>query len=334
MSLNEILKTNKVSSYINNQSYMNNERKLATYNILENKHEKNIDINFNICTSAGNEQDSHEIIDLKMQNNNMQVAPTKASTKLDKSLDNNLYDCDSIKNSFNIFNTDSFEGEIDEVNILELKSNLNIKKKKVGRKRKLDNEEKLKITNDNMIRKCKYLIITYCIKFLNYQIKKIYHDDIGEGIRCKKILDINSEQKNDNKLETTKVFLSKTLNEIFSVNISPKYTSFLPEHNKILISKLLNEEDEEKKKKFQKIFNLTFSDCIQLFLGKNDNYYELDGFPIFEEIKGELNESEKYLEKIKNYLLNFESIINSKTPRIRNKKDLSKNNVNNNPNVE
>jgi hypothetical protein len=243
------------------------------------------------------------------------------------------YCYDSIKNSSNIF-SDSIRGEIDEVNLLELKSNLNVKKKKVGRKRKLDYEENLKITNDNMIRKCKHLVITYCMEFLNYQIKKIYHDDIGEGIRIKKILDINNEQKVDNKLESTKVFLNKTLIEIFSVNISPKYTSFLPGHNRILIENLLNEKDEDKREKFKKIFNLTFADCIQLFLGKNDKNYELDGFPVFDEIRGELNENDKYLEKIKNYLLNFESIINSKTPRIRNKKDLSENNINNNnPNL-
>ena len=290
-------------------------------------------MNNDIYTSLENEVHSHEIINLKIPNNNRQIAPTKASTKFDKSFDNNFNDYDSIKNSSNIF-SDSIRGEIDEVNLLELKSNLNVKKKKVGRKRKLDYEENLKITNDNMIRKCKHLVITYCMEFLNYQIKKIYHDDIGEGIRIKKILDINNEQKVDNKLESTKVFLNKTLIEIFSVNISPKYTSFLPGHNRILIENLLNEKDEDKREKFKKIFNLTFADCIQLFLGKNDKNYELDGFPVFDEIKGELNENDKYLEKIKNYLLNFESIINSKTPRIRNKKDLSENNINNNnPNL-
>jgi hypothetical protein len=290
-------------------------------------------MNNDIYTSLENEVDSQEIINLTISNNNRQIAPTKASTKFDKSFDNNFYDNDSIKNSSNIF-SDSIRGEIDEANLLELKSNLNIKKKKVGRKRKLDYEENLKITNDNMIRKCKHLVITYCMEFLNYQIKKIYHDKIGEGIRIKKILDINNEQKVDNKLESTKVFLNKTLIEIFSVNISPKYTSFLPGHNRILIENLLNEKDEDKREKFKKIFNLTFADCIQLFLGKNDKNYELDGFPVFDEIKGELNENDKYLEKIKNYLLNFESIINSKTPRIRNKKDLSENNINNNnPNL-
>lgn len=333
MSLNEILKVNNASSYINNPSYINNEQKLETYNILENKPFKKINMNNDIYTSLENEVDSHEIINLKIPNNNRQIAPTKASTKFDKSFDNNFNDYDSIKNSSNIF-SDSIRGEIDEVNLLELKSNLNVKKKKVGRKRKLDYEENLKITNDNMIRKCKHLVITYCMEFLNYQIKKLYHDEIGEGIRIKKILDINNEQKVDNKLESTKVFLNKTLIEIFSVNISPKYTSFLPGHNRILIENLLNEKDEDKREKFKKIFNLTFADCIQLFLGKNDKNYELDGFPVFDEIRGELNENDKYLEKIKNYLLNFESIINSKTPRIRNKKDLSENNINNNnPNL-
>ena len=333
MSLKEILKVNNASSYINNPFYINNKQKLETYNILENKPFKKINMNNDIYTSLENEVHSHEIINLKIPNNNRQIAPTKASTKFDKSFDNNFNDYDSIKNSSNIF-TDSLRGEIDEVNLLELKSNLNVKKKKVGRKRKLDYEENLKITNDNMIRKCKHLVITYCMEFLNYQIKKLYHDDIGEGIRIKKILDINNEQKVDNKLESTKVFLNKTLIEIFSVNISPKYTSFLPGHNRILIENLLNEKDEDKREKFKKIFNLTFSDCIQLFLGKNDKNYELDGFPVFDEIRGELNENDKYLEKIKNYLLNFESIINSKTPRIRNKKDLSENNINNNnPNL-
>jgi hypothetical protein len=45
--------------------------------------------------------------------------------------------------------------------------------------------------------------------------KKIYHDDIGEGISIKKILDINNEQKIGNKLESNKVFLNKTLFEYF-----------------------------------------------------------------------------------------------------------------------
>ena len=181
-----------------------------------------------------------------------------------------------------------------------------------------------------MIRKCKYLVINNCIEFLNFQIKKIYNNDIGEGILIKKILDINRLQKSDNKLETTKLFLNKRLNDIFSVDISPKYTSFLPSHNRLLISRLLNEEDIEKKEKFKKIFNLTFADCIQLFLGNNIKFNELEGFLVFDEIKNELNENDKFLEKIKNYLLNFEDIIKNKKPKKRNKKESSENDINKN----
>ncbi len=151
---------------------------------------------------------------------------------------------------------------------------------------------------------------------------------IGEGIIIKKILDINQIQKSDNKLESTKLFLNKKLSEIFSVDISSKYTSFLPDHNKILISRLLNEEDIEKREKFQKIFNLTFADCIQLFLGNNNKYIEFEGFPVLDEIKDELNEDNEYLEKIKNFLLNFEDIIKHKKPRKRNKKESSEININ------
>jgi hypothetical protein len=179
-----------------------------------------------------------------------------------------------------------------------------------------------------MIRKCKHLVINNCIEFLNFQIKKIYHNNIGEGILIKKILDINQIQKSDNKLESTKLFLNKKLSEIFSVDISSKYTSFLPDHNKILISRLLNEEDIEKREKFQKIFNLTFADCIQLFLGNNNKYIEFKGFPVLDEIKDELNEDNEYLEKIKNFLLNFEDIIKHKKPRKRNKKESSEININ------
>ena len=99
-------------------------------------------------------------------------------------------------------------------------------------------------------------------------------------------------------------------------------------HNKILISRLLNEEDIEKREKFQKIFNLTFADCIQLFLGNNNKYIEFEGFPVLDEIKDELNEDNEYLEKIKNFLLNFEDIIKHKKPRKRNKKESSEININ------
>ena len=324
----DIFKTNDVLSNINNFRYVNNAVKSEECNILNNKNIDKIDINYVIYNSIGIEQLSQKNLDFKIESNNKPIAPTKASTRFDKSFDNKIDDYESMKNSSNNFYQDSIKEENDEPNFHELKSNLIIKKKKVGRKRKLDYEDNHKITNDNMIRKCKHLVINNCIEFLNFQIKKIYHNNIGEGILIKKILDINQIQKSDNKLESTKLFLNKKLSEIFSVDISSKYTSFLPDHNKILISRLLNEEDIEKREKFQKIFNLTFADCIQFFLGNNNKYIEFEGFPVLDEIKDELNEDNEYLEKIKNFLLNFEDIIKHKKPRKRNKKESSEININ------
>ena len=324
----DIFKTNDVLPNINNFRYVNNALKSEECNILNNKNIDKIDINYDIYNSIGIEQLSQKNLDFKIESNNKPIAPTKASTRFDKSFDNKIDDYESMKNSSNNFYQDSIKEENDEPNFQELKSNLIIKKKKVGRKRKLDYEDNYKITNDNMIRKCKHFVINNCIEFLNFQIKKIYHNNIGEGILIKKILDINQIQKSDNKLESTKLFLNKKLSEIFSVDISSKYTSFLPDHNKILISRLLNEEDIEKREKFQKIFNLTFADCIQLFLGNNNKYIEFEGFPVLDEIKDELNEDNEYLEKIKNFLLNFEDIIKHKKPRKRNKKESSEININ------
>ena len=324
----DIFKTNDVLSNINNFRYVNNAVKSEECNILNNKNIDKIDINYDIYNSIGIEQLSQKNLDFKIESNNKPIAPTKASTRFDKSFDNKIDDYESMKNSSNNFYQDSIKEENDEPNFHELKSNLIIKKKKVGRKRKLDYEDNHKIANDNMIRKCKHLVINNCIEFLNFQIKKIYHNNIGEGILIKKILDINQIQKSDNKLESTKLFLNKKLSEIFSVDISSKYTTFLPDHNKILISRLLNEEDIEKREKFQKIFNLTFADCIQLFLGNNNKYIEFEGFPVLDEIKDELNEDNEYLEKIKNFLLNFEDIIKHKKPRKRNKKESSEININ------
>lgn len=324
----DIFKTNDVLPNINNFRYVNNALKSEECNILNNKNIDKIDINYDIYNSIGIEQLSQKNLDFKIESNNKPIAPTKASTRFDKSFDNKIDDYESKKNSSNYFYQDSIKEENDEPNFHELKSNLIIKKKKVGRKRKLDYEDNHKITNDNMIRKCKHLVINNCIEFLNFQIKKIYHNNIGEGILIKKILDINQIQKSDNKLESTKLFLNKKLSEIFSVDISSKYTSFLPDHNKILISRLLNEEDIEKREKFQKIFNLTFADCIQLCLGNNNKYIEFEGFPVLDEIKDELNEDNEYLEKIKNFLLNFEDIIKHKKPRKRNKKESSEININ------
>ena len=115
----------------------------------------------------------------------------------------------------------------------------------------------------------------------------------------------------------------ETLKEIFSVNISSKFTQYLSNHNKILISKLLNEKDEDKKNQFIKLFNYTFSDCLNKFIG-NGKDNKLEGFPNFDDIRASLNEEETYLDKIKQFLADFEDIIKSKKPRVNRNGNKSK----------
>ena len=190
-------------------------------------------------------------------------------------------------------------------------------KKKRGRKsKKIYNSinDSNKFSNDNYIRKCKTLVLTYSLEFLNYQIKKIYNGNIGHGIHMKKLLDISQEYKADNTINYMRKFVKKTLCEIFSVGISRKYTSFLSNHNEIVIKRILNDKDDDIRKKFEKLFSLTFIDCLKKFVGEN-NFDEFDGFPLFDEVKLKLNEDSEHLEKIKETLINFEDIIKKIKPR-------------------
>ena len=176
-----------------------------------------------------------------------------------------------------------------------------------------------KFSNDNLQRRCKKLVLDYCLEFLNNYIKLIYDGNIGNGICIKQLFAINQEQKADNTIDFNKKFLNKTLKEIFSTDISARYTSFLPDHNKKLIKRLLNEKDENKRIKLNQIFNLTFSDCVNKFMGINNS----DGFPTFEENKSKLKESNIYLEEVKKFLTNFEEILNKKNPRARKEKKIN-----------
>ena len=189
-------------------------------------------------------------------------------------------------------------------NLINLNNNLLIKKRKLEEKKENNNHKHTKYSSDNLQRRCKSLILSNTLEYLNYQIKKIYEGNIGNGIHIKKLFDINQEQKTKNSCSHLKKFLNKPIKEIFSCNISKKYTSFLPNHNEIIIHRALHEKDEKKRAKFTKLFNLTFADCIDIFLGKNKSE-ESEGFPKFDDIKYKLNDDDEYLIKIKEFLNKF-----------------------------
>ena len=78
--------------------------------------------------------------------------------------------------------------------------------------------------------------------------------------------------------------MNKKISDILSDNISSRYTNYPPDHNKLLIKRLRTDEDEYKRVYFNKLFDLTFKECLGYFIGKN-SIEELEGMKSFESIK-------------------------------------------------
>jgi len=89
-----------------------------------------------------------------------------------------------------------------------------------------------------------------------------------------------------------KTFFQKTIQDIFSEDITQRNKNCSNDHNKQLIEKLLNDSDEEKRGFYNRLFNLKLIDCLQHFR----NYAcfcLLLGMETFDDIKeGLIKESE------------------------------------------
>lgn len=198
-------------------------------------------------------------------------------------------------------------------------------KKKPGRKTKKNpNIEHTKFADDNIRRKCKHLILKYLLEFINSVIFEMYKGNIGLGILKKELQTINQSQKSNATVNFNKDFLQKNIGEIFSENISGRYTALPLDHNKNIINILKNEEDENKKIHFIKLFNLSFKQCLNHFIGK-ENVDELKGLKCFSEIKDEIinnypKDGKNYCENLEFYLNNYEEMLGQKKARRSRKK--------------
>ena len=193
-----------------------------------------------------------------------------------------------------------------------------IKKKILGRKKKNSNEEGIhtKYCEDNLIRKIKTTTLSYIIQFINSTIYTVYNGKIGKGRFMKELKKNNQSQITDTN--GNKIFLYKNLADIFSEEISSKYTNFSSDHNKKLIEKLISEKDDKKRILFKKLFSLNFLDCLMQIRGSK-YYPELDGIKILDEIRLKFKEDTEYFDLIKYYIFNFEKIVMNK--KIRSKKN-------------
>ena len=214
----------------------------------------------------------------------------------------------------------------------DLNSNSNKKaKKKLGRIT-INNNDCPKIhkkySDENLIRMCKDLVITSFFNFLNKQMETLYNGNIGQGPLMMQFRKLNKSFISNPNADFNKNFLTKTLREIFSEDISGKITNAPKDYNKNLINKLLNEKDPFIKNFFGEVLDLKFIDCLNHFIGKK-HIGILNGMKCYEDFKEKIlekygDDGNEYCKILENYLNDFEQRINRKRSR-KPKKKVNKN---------
>jgi hypothetical protein len=193
---------------------------------------------------------------------------------------------------------------------------LNQKTKNKENKEEFKREEN-KYPLDNLLRRAKRIALDSIRKYDNIIIDELYNHNLGNGVNKKKLLKNDHSQIKCTGTLFNKALLKKTQGEIFSKNITTKYSYYPLDHNKQLIHKLLNEKDEIKRDKFNKIFNKTLCDCMEHIIG-NKNFEELARLEkIYEEKMIELNEEEEYKDELRKIFNNYQKIFNNKKPRMK-----------------
>ena len=246
----------------------------------------------------------------------------------------------TIPNSNFYINNSKSTNDQGDINQDKNENNKNYKKR--GRKTKIkhdkneneESEQKIhsKFSNDNLTKKCKNIVLKSALESINKKIEEKYKNNIGFGKFNKKLQILNQENKVKSTAKDDKLFLHKTLKEIFSDNISSRLYNYSENHNKVIIESLINDEDEEKRIYFNNLFNITFLEYLNYFISSEtcnlNNNSILYGFKDFSSIKDSLiqNNDEDYVNALIEYLKNFEEIINKKRSRNSKKKLKEKSN--------
>ena len=166
----------------------------------------------------------------------------------------------------------------------------------------------------------KYLIYKETFKFINKKIK-VKYGNIGHGKNKKKLILAKHDQIANSKIDYNKEFLYKSLKEIFSVELSGRVKNYDKEHNQILIEKLINEDDMEKREYFKGLFNLTFLECLKYFRGeKNEKYVYIEGLKKFNDLVKEnkfkkYEDAEDYINYLREFINDYENRLGSRKGR-------------------
>ena len=267
----------------------------------ENKNKPNtFDINI------GGQNKDKDMNDLKKnkklnKNINEETSPTSEKTKFN----NNNNGVKDLNENNKKLKENTEKNNPNKTN-LKMEKNKNDKKSKKmntnkKRKKKTDSNG-----NNNKLKKVRLMILNAILRFVNKKIKKVFNDNIGKGIVMKQLVNFSRGELTHSSVEFDKKYLKKQLKEIFSGNISGKYTNYLKNKNEDLVKELINLEDNGEY--FKAIFQLSFLDCIEHIneIKYIDILYDLETLDeiILNESEGEdldKDDIDNYKETIKHY---------------------------------
>ena len=226
-----------------------------------------------------------------------------------------------------------------ELDFEYFENNKNLQKKAQGRKKKEEKDKgnHTKYSFDNIMRKIKSNFMDFCHKLLNRSIK-------DKNLQFLKLNSkINENLKRDYNIELFK----KTIQDLYENSpISSKYRKQIKEcsnKNKMIIQEIYKKENEEIEA--IKILKLTYGELFQIFRKKiagispeledkikditllqSDEFNDINKF--FNEIREQeinknelLEDTDEYLNNVKNLCLNYEDWFNDKKGRNRKKKN-------------
>ena len=154
-------------------------------------------------------------------------------------------------------------------------------KKDIGRKKKEDNSTRKhnKFCGDNIIKKIKLKLLEGFLKFENkiinetldkiklIEYNKILRDNHKNDEKFEdllKMIDYKYIDRLDKRMDLSILYMP--FKELFSKNISPRYSKLKPDSNKIIIEKLLQEECDKTNIAF--VLNMKLIDWMDIFTYK------------------------------------------------------------------
>ena len=181
-------------------------------------------------------------------------------------------------------------------------------KKEIGRKKKEDtsNRKHNRYSGDNIIKKIKFKLFEGFLEFVNKVINntlskeklfkyfKIIRPKCRSMNKFENILKMIHYQNYIESLNKNKdlSILHKPFKELFSQDITGRFSMLNPNSNQIIIKKLLEEEKDEN---IQFVLNMNFKDWIDVFTYKkvfssiiNFNYEKLDNLEQYMEYADKL----------------------------------------------